>query len=74
MMYGYSFGWAGVLIMLFWVFVVAGFIWVVLSATRAQAAPRDDGALRILEERLARGEIDAEEFRTRRDAIAEVRR
>ena len=74
MMYGYSFGWAGILMMLFWVFVVAGFIWVVLSTTRGQAAPRDDGALRILEERLARGEIDAEEFRTRRAAIAEVRR
>ncbi len=29
--------------------------------------------MRILEERLARGEIDAEEFRGRRAAIAEAK-
>ncbi len=74
MMYGYSFGYAGILMMLFWVFVIAGIVWLVLAAARPQAGVRDDGALRILEERLARGEIDAEEFRTRRAAIAEVRR
>lgn len=74
MMYGTSFGWAGVLMMLFWIFVVAGVIWLVLAAARPQLGSRGDDALRILEERLARGEIDAEEFRTRRAAIAEVRR
>ena len=75
MMYGYSFGWAGVLMMLFWVFVIAGVVWLVLVAARPQiGATRGDDALRILEERLARGEIDAEEFRTRRAAIAEAHR
>ncbi len=73
-MYGYPFGFAGVLMMLFWVFVIAGVIWLVLAAARPQVTTRGDDALRILEERLARGEIDAEEFRTRRAAIAEVRR
>ena len=74
MMYGYSFGWAGVLMMLFWVFVVAGVLWLILAAARPQAGSRGDDALRILEERLARGEISPEEFRTRRTAIAEVTR
>ncbi len=74
MMYGTPFGWAGLMMMLFWIFVVAGVIWLVFAAARPQLGSRGDDALRILEERLARGEIDAEEFRTRRAAIAEVRR
>ena len=76
MMYGYDMG-AGWLIMLvFWAFVIALFVWLALALSRARV-PRDDsgsaGALRILEERLARGEIDPEEFRIRRDAIAGAR-
>lgn len=75
MMGGYSFGLGGVWMMgawiLFWVFIVAGIVWLVLALGRSQ---RLDGngshtALRILEDRLARGEIDPEEFRTRRAAI-----
>ncbi len=71
MMYGYSFGMGGLLMVLFWVFVVALAVWLVVSLSRSQARGGDSahGALRILEERLARGEIDAEEFRTRRAAI-----
>lgn len=75
-MYGYPFGADGVFMVLFWVFVVALVVWVVLALSRGQA-PRADrtssAALQILEERLARGEIDAEEFRVRRDAIAGAR-
>lgn len=74
-MMGYDFGFGGVLMMLFWVFVVAGIVWLVLTVGRSQA-PTGHGtrnALRILEERLARGEIDAEEFRTRRAAIEGTR-
>lgn len=76
MMDGYWFGFGGLLMLLFWVFVIAGIVWLVLALSRSQF-PRggtQSGALRILEERLARGEIDAEEFRTRRAAIEEVKR
>jgi putative membrane protein len=63
--------------LLFWVFVIAGIVWAVLALPRQQHARGgggESGALRILEERLARGEIDTEEFRTRRAAIEETKR
>jgi len=75
MMGGYSgFGW--LFMLLFSVFVVAGTVWLVLAIARSQGTAgrtADSGshALRILEERLARGEIDTEEFRTRRAVIEE---
>ena len=74
MMNGYWFGPGSLLMVLFWVFVIATIVWLVLTFARPQASGRDDTALRILEERLARGELDPEEFRVRRSAIAEVRR
>ncbi len=77
MMDGYWFGFGGLLMLLFWVFAIAGIVWLVLAISRS-SFPRGGGgessALRILEERLARGEIDAEEFRTRRAAIEETKR
>ena len=75
MMYGYSFGLGGLFMVLFWVFVIALVVWLVLTLGRSQIRGNDgpSGALRILEERLARGEIDAEEFRVRRAAIAEAK-
>jgi uncharacterized membrane protein len=75
MMYGYSFGAGGALMMVFSVFAIALVVWLVL--TLGQSRVRDTGgpntALRMLEERLARGEIDADEFRGRRAAIADAK-
>jgi putative membrane protein len=75
MMYGYSFGLGGLVMLLFWVFVVALVVWFVLTLSRSQVHGSDgqSSALRILEERLARGEIDGEEFRIRRAAIADAK-
>ena len=80
MMTGFGFGLGGIWMMgawiLFWVFIVAGIIWLVLALGRSQRQV-DGGsptALRILEDRLARGDIDTEEFRTRRAAIEGVGR
>jgi putative membrane protein len=75
MMYGYSFGMGGLVMVLFWVFVIALVVWLVLTLSRSQNRSGDgqSSALRILDERLARGEIDAEEFRVRRAAISETR-
>ncbi len=76
MMNGYWMGGVGgIFMLLFLVFVIAGIVWLVLTLSRSQARSGDDGssssARRILEERLARGEIDAEEFRLRRSALEE---
>jgi putative membrane protein len=75
MMYGYGFGLGGLFMLLFWVFVIALVVWLVLTISRSQVRGNDgqDSALRTLEERLARGEIDAEEFRIRRAAIADAK-
>ena len=71
---GAGFGW--IFMILFWVLLIAGTVWLVLTLS-GQTARRDasertsggDGALRILDERYARGEIDTEEYKTRRAAI-----
>lgn len=55
---------------LFWIILVIGagtFLWTVLRKGSAGAAPQGSGsALRILEERYARGEIDKDEFEQKR--------
>ena len=74
MMNGYGYGFGGVMMVLVWVFVVALIVWLVLTLARSQSQPGStssptNGALRILQERLARGEIDVEEYRLRRAAL-----
>lgn len=73
MMDGYWFGFGGLVMLLFWVFLIAGIVWLVLTLGRSQVRTGEGtgSARRILEERLARGEIDVEEFRSRRAALEE---
>ena len=63
-------GWLlmGFMMVLFWTLVVGLIIWAVRGH---HAAPRQDAeqARRILDERLARGEIDVEDYRARRDHL-----
>lgn len=79
MMGGYDMmGWGAgsflgpVFMILFWILIIAGTVWLVLAVS-GQTARRQDGerssALRILEERLARGEIDVDEYKARKAAI-----
>lgn len=81
MMWGYGWGmsWFGwTLMILIWLVVVAGVIWLV----RALAGPRGsaggdaggDSARRILDERFAAGEITPEDYEARRAALAGRRR
>ena len=75
MMNGYGYGFGGLFMVLFWVFVIAAVVWLVRTLARPRmTAGGESNARRILEERLARGEIDAEEFRVRRAAIEETTR
>lgn len=63
--------WAMLLLMvLFWGAVVALVAWAIREFRPKAEPPFGRGdAIRILEERFARGEIDADEFQRRRDIL-----
>ncbi len=66
--------WALVMLMMvvFWaavVFAVAAFARSQHPGPPAAGGPSGDQAMRILDERLARGEIDADEYAQRRDLL-----
>jgi putative membrane protein len=61
--------WAGMLV--FWGLLIWAVYALVTNSTRRPPRDEDgDEARRILDQRLARGEIDAEEYRRLRDLIA----
>jgi putative membrane protein len=77
MMWDYGMGWGGWLLMSatmvgFWALVVFGIV-ALFRGGRASAPPSgrhsDDEAQRILDERFARGDIDAEEYRRRQQVL-----
>ena len=78
MMFGFGGGWPFWEVALMWIGMIAFWgliIWavyfLVVSATRRNDRDRgDDGPRRVLDQRLAKGEIDAEEYRRVRDLIA----
>jgi putative membrane protein len=66
---GVGLGWIWMLV--FWALLIGGIVW---AATRLSPGSRDpsassDGARRLLDERFARGEIDAEEYRELRNTL-----
>ena len=67
-------GWGLVMLLgmvAFWVLVSVAAVWLFRTAARSRPSTgeRTDGAEQILAERLARGEIDAEEYRDRLTAM-----
>lgn len=83
MMYGYGDGWGwgawvamGFMMLVFWGVIAAVVVYAVRSSgNRSEQHPLPsppapgDQAQRILDERFARGEIDAEEYSQRRDLL-----
>ena len=76
-MWGNGMGWGGWLLMTltmvaFWAVVVFGIV--ALFRGTGEAVPRGGShqrdALQILDERFARGEIDAEEYRSRQNQLS----
>ena len=77
MMFG-GMGWGAgsflgpIFMVLFWVLLIAGTVWLILALTgqnaQRQAVQRSSGVA-ILEARLAKGEIDLDEFNARKSAI-----
>jgi putative membrane protein len=82
-MFGYGGGWPAWGIALMWIGMLAFLaflIWAayaLISSTTRRAGPDPDrqpgSAARILDDRLARGEIDAEEYQRLRDLIGSDR-
>lgn len=76
---GWQWGWGGYLAMvlmmvLFWGAVVLLVVWAIKQfrpegGSRPAPPPPGPDPVRILEERFARGEIDAEEFEQRREVL-----
>lgn len=70
-MWGY--GW--LLMLLFWLVVVVGvvmlIVWLIRQMDRSRGTGRsDDGALRVLRDRYARGEISQEEYQRMRSDLS----
>lgn len=68
MMWGYG-GFGFLWMVLFWVGVALLVIWAVRTPGQDTRGP-EGRALAILEERFARGEVDADEFTARRQQLA----
>ncbi len=77
MMFGYGGGWPSWEVALMWVAMIAFWgllIWAVYalitSARKPDTGPSSQDPRQILDQRLARGEIDTEEYQRLRDLIA----
>lgn len=77
MMWTYGMGWGGWLLMslvtaAFWALVVVGIV-ALFRGGRSSTPPArrlgDDEAQHVLDERFARGDIDAEEYRRRQQVL-----
>jgi putative membrane protein len=60
--------WGWLMMVAFWAVVVFLIVWAVRS-TATSGQPKEDTPLRILDERLARGEIDRDDYEERRQVL-----
>jgi putative membrane protein len=76
MMGGYGMGWFGdILMIVFWILIIVGLVflikWLIQSTGRDKTiGSSGNRSLEILKERYARGEIDKEEFETKKKDLA----
>lgn len=61
--------WGWLMMVAFWVLVALLIVWIVRSAPTAPRQEEGDRSLRILDERLARGQIDREDHEERRQVL-----
>ena len=76
MMSGYGMGWfGGILMIVFWILILVGLIflikWLIQSTSRDKTTGSGGNrSLEILKERYARGEIDKEEFESKKKDLS----
>ncbi len=59
---GGNMAWGGIWMVLWWVLIILGIVALVRWIGRPDSPRQDQGALNIIKERYARGEIDQQEF------------
>ncbi|EEG77764.1 SHOCT domain-containing protein [Dethiobacter alkaliphilus] len=65
MWYGHGMWFGGILMMLFWIVLIAAIVYFVVKALSGNDK-RSDKSLEILDERYSKGEIDDEEYLRRK--------
>jgi putative membrane protein len=73
MMWGWGSGFGWIWMLVIWVVVIGGVVWVVtqLATTNGRRGQDDSSEARsVLDERFARGEIDEAEYRRIRDELS----
>jgi putative membrane protein len=71
-MQGWDGGWMwlwGTLMMLTWAVIIGGAVWLIVRSSRGGGEGGSRRAREILDERFASGELTAEEYRERRQAL-----
>ncbi|MCW5585667.1 MAG: SHOCT domain-containing protein [Chromatiales bacterium] len=68
---GHGFGFGGGFMWLFWILLIVAIAWAVKATafTDRRTGGADKSPLEILQDRLARGEIDEEEFERKRKLL-----
>jgi len=76
MMSGYGMGWfGGIVMILFWILILVGLVflikWLIQSTGRDKTSGSDGNrSLEILKERYAKGEIDKQEFESKKKDLS----
>jgi putative membrane protein len=71
MLDGHSLGFGGAFMWLFWILLIIVIAWALkaILAGNSKASMTEKAPLEILEDRLARGEIDEQEFERKRNLL-----
>jgi putative membrane protein len=68
---GWGIAW-GLVMAAFWIAVIAGLVILLRAVARGSGGPGGQSALKVLEERYARGEITRDEFLERRAVLTDT--
>jgi putative membrane protein len=77
---GWGWGWMSlmmVMMVLFWGAVIFGVVWLIRGVVNqggshtSEPPPRNESPIKILERRLAEGEMSEEDYRARREVLAD---